>query len=64
MRIDISFYKTGSEEILASVEGLRNKGVNKELTSTKFSNRGYKLSDKKMILGESGERYKKKYTNK
>ena len=47
MRINISFYKTGSQEILASVEGLRNKGVNKELTNTKFSNRGYKLSDKK-----------------
>ena len=30
---------------------------------TRFSNRGYKLSDI-MILGESVERYKKKYTNK
>lgn len=40
---------------MASVEGLRNKGVNKELTITKFSNRGYKLSDKNDIRRKWGK---------
>ena len=49
----------GSQEVLAPVEGLRNEGVNKVLTTTKFSNRGYKTSDI-MILGEGREGYKQK----
>lgn len=58
--IIVSFYKVGSQETLAALGGLRNRGTNKVLTATKFSNRRCKISDI-MILAE-GERGIRKST--